>query len=602
MSSKKPMKEKKPGLKELLSFAGTRKWLVYLGCLLSALSMLVGFGPYICMWFVVRDLLAVAPNWSAATEIGMYGWWAFGLAVASILLYLAALLCTHMAAFRTASNLKKQTIEHLTKVPLGYFDNHASGELRRIIDGCATNTETLMAHLLPDSAGSIALGLGLLVVLFVFDWRMGVACLLAMVISLICIMSMMSGKGMKFMEQYQESQVRMTKAGTEYVRGIPVVKVFQQTVYTFRAFHETINDYSRLAEDYAVKFCQKKQVTNLTIVNGLALFLVPLALFLAPGESNLLEFLGNFAFYCIFSALVSTAMTRVMFIGQEAQISADVMQRINKILDTPLIKAPNGTQEKTPANNSIEFENVSFSYPEASRKALDNVSFTIEANTTVALVGPSGGGKSTAACLVPRFWDCDSGSVKIGGVDVKNINPQTLMQNVAFVFQNSHLFKKSIAENVAAGKQNASTEEIMAALSAAQCNDIIAKLPNGIDTVIGSSGTYLSGGEQQRIMIARALLKNAPIVILDEATAFADPENEALIQKALSSLCKDKTVLIIAHRLSTITNADKIIVLNQGTIAEEGTHQELLSHDGLYTTLWNNYQKSTEWKLSKEVA
>ena len=601
MSSKTP-KEKKPGLSDLLAFAGKRKWLTYLGCLLSALSMLLGFGPYICLWFVARDLLAVAPNWAAATEIATYGWWAFSFALASILLYLVALLCTHMAAFRTASNIKKQTTEHLTKVPLGYFDSRASGELRRIIDGCATNTETLMAHLLPDSAGSAALAIGLLVVLFVFDWRMGLACLLAMVISLACIMTMMSAKGAKFMAQYQEAQVRMTKTGTEYVRGVPVVKVFQQTVHTFRAFYDAINDYSRLAEDYAVKFCQKKQVTNLTVVNGLAIFLVPLVLFLAPGETNLATFLANFAFYCIFSALISTAMTRVMFIGQESQISADVMQRVGEIMNAPVISTPSKAEVKTPADNSIEFEDVSFAYEGTHKNALDHLSFTVPAGATVALVGPSGGGKTTAACLVPRFWDAGEGSIKIGGTDVKSINPTDLMNHVAFVFQNSRLFKQSILDNVIAGKTGATREDALAALEAAQCNDIIEKLPKGIDALIGSEGTYLSGGEQQRIMIARAILKDAPIVVLDEATAFADPENETLIQKAFGSLCENKTVLMIAHRLSTVVNADKIIVLNEGKVAEEGIHADLLADQGLYARLWNDYQKSTQWKIAKEVA
>lgn len=598
MGKKEEPSRRRSAVSRLLDFAGPRKALTYLGCALSAVSMLVGFGPYVCIWLVARDLIAVAPDWSAATGIAACGWWALGLSAASILLYFAGLMCTHLAAFRCASNMRKRATEHLMRTSLGYFDTHASGALRRVVDGCAAETEGLLAHKLPDAAGSVAMIAGMLVLFFVFDWRLGLACLAPVALSLACMFYMMGGRGMEFMTRYMGALVKMNKTGTEYVRGIPVVKVFQQTVYSFKAFHDAIQEFTRLAQDYAVKWCRTPQSISLTVINGVAVFLVPVAILLAPGEGDFGAFAANFAFYAIFSAVIPTAMTRVMFMSEAAQSAADAVSRVEGVLAAPVIEAPSSPQ--VPKDNSIAFEDVGFAYEGAEEPALSHVSFEVPAGSTVALVGPSGGGKTTAASLVPRFWDADEGRVLFGGVDVRKMDPHDLMDRVAFVFQANRLFRQSIFENVRAARPDASREEVRAALHAAQCDDIIAKLPQGMDTVYGAQGAYLSGGEVQRLMLARAILKDADVVVLDEATAFADPENEVKIQKAFSELARGRTVLMVAHRLSTVRNADRIVVLDAGRVAEQGTHDELLAAGGLYACMWADYEQAVSWKISSE--
>ena len=596
MAKKKEKKKEGGGIGELLAYAGNRKFLTYLGMGLSAVSQLLSFGPYVCIWFVARDLIAAAPNWSEATDIAVYGWWAVGFALASIVVYFAGLMCTHLAAFRCASNIRKMTSEHLLKLPLGYFDTHATGELRRIVDGCAASTETLLAHMLPDISGAAAMVAGLLVLLFAFDWRLGAACLISVIISIGAMATMMGGKGGEFMKAYMGALVRMNKTGTEYVRGIPVVKVFQQTVYSFKAFHDAIVDYARMAQDYAGTFCRAPQVANLTALNGIVAFFLPVALLLAPGETDFARFVTNFAFYSIFSAVVPTAMTKLMFVGEASQMSADSLARIRGVMEAKTLAV--SLAPKPPAGNGVRFENVSFMYEGAEAPAVDHVSFDIPAGSTLALVGPSGGGKSTCASLIPRFWDANSGSVLVGGVDVRDIDPHELMDHVAFVFQTNKLFHQTLADNVRAARPDATDEEVREALAAAQCDDIVAKLPRGIDTMLGTGGAYLSGGEVQRVALARAILKDAPIVVLDEATAFADPENEALIQRAFARLACGRTVIMIAHRLSTVVNADKIVVLDQGRVQETGTHAELLSRDGLYAKMWAEYERAASWKIA----
>ncbi|WP_204214457.1 ABC transporter ATP-binding protein [Collinsella sp. An2] len=588
-------RERHGSIGQLLAFAGPRRALTYLGCALSAVSMIISFGPYVCVWFVARDLIAVAPRWTEATGIAVYGWWALAFAAASIAVYFLALMCTHLAAFRCASNMRKQATEHLMHTSLGYFDTHASGALRRVVDGCASETEGLLAHKLPDTAGSIAMIVGMLVLFFVFDWRLGLACLVPVALSLVCMFYMMGGRGMDFMRRYMGSLVTMNKTGTEYVRGIPVVKVFQQTVYSFKAFHDAIDEFTRLAQDYAVTWCQNPQSFSLTVINGVAMFLVPVAVLLAPGETDPVHFLANVAFYAIFSAVIPTAMTRVMFMSDAVQTATDALQRVSEVLDAPEIKAPAAPQ--VPQGNDIVFDDVSFCYEGADSPALSHVSFTVPAGSTVALVGPSGGGKSTAASLVPRFWDADEGQVRVGGVDVRSVDPQVLMGRVAFVFQANRLFSQSILENVRAARPDARRDEVMAALAAAQCDDILAKLPDGIDAQVGTGGVYLSGGEVQRLMLARAILRDAPIVVLDEATAFADPENEVLIQRALGRLSQGRTTLMIAHRLSTVRNADKIVVLDHGQVAEQGAHEELVAAGGLYARMWADYEQAVSWRI-----
>ncbi len=598
------MTKKKPNdLQVLLDYAGRYKWLTFLGLGLSAVAMILGMLPYICIWLVARDLIAVAPNWTEAAGIARYGWMAFAFALAGILVYFCALMCTHLAAFRTASNIRKQGMAHLMKAPLGFFDSNASGLLRNRLDGAAAETETLLAHNLADIVGTAAMFIAMLVLMFVFDWRMGAACLLAAIVSIGALGTMMGGKNAGLMAEYQAAQDTMSKAGTEYVRGIPVVKVFQQTVYSFKAFKQAIEDYSAKAEHYQADVCKVPQAVNLTATEGAFVFLVPVALLLAPAALSAGTFAGfvtNFAFYAVFSAIISTALARIMFAASGMMLARTALGRIDQVMSAPTLKITD--QPKAPRDNSVAFDDVSFTYDGAELPALDHVSFSVKPGQTVALVGPSGGGKTTAASLIPRFWDVSSGAVKVGGVDVRDTDPHVLMDQVAFVFQNNRLFKTSILENVRASRPDATRQEVEEALSAAQCDDIIAKLPDGIDTVIGTEGTYLSGGEQQRVALARAILKNAPIVVLDEATAFADPENEAMIQKAFATLTQGRTVIMIAHRLSTVVNADRIIVLNEGRVAEQGTHADLVGRNGLYARMWKDYNQAVQWKITAEEA
>ena len=594
--------KKKTPLSRLMEYTGNYRGLLYSGLFLSAISMVLGMAPYICIWLVIRDLVSVAPNWTQATEIAQYGWMAFAFAVGGILIYFFALMCTHLAAFRTASNIRKRGMAHLMKTPLGFFDDNASGLLRNRLDGAASETETLLAHNLADIVGTVAMFIAMLVLMFVFDWRMGAACLLAAVISVLSMFTMMGGKNAKLMQEYQAAQDTMSKAGTEYVRGIPVVKVFQQTVYSFKAFKQAIEDYSEKAEKYTDGVCRMPQSVNLTFTEGAFVFLIPVALFLAPSALNSGNFAGfvtNFAFYAVFSAIISTALAKIMFAASGSMLAQTALKRIDTVMNAPVLEITENP--KTPNGNKVEFNDVSFTYEGADHPALSHVSFVAESGQTVALVGPSGGGKTTAASLIPRFWDVSEGAVKVGGIDVREVDPHVLMEHIAFVFQNNRLFKTSIIENVRAARPGASREEVQKVLEAAQCMDIIDKLPNGMDTVIGSEGTYLSGGEQQRIALARAILKDAPIVVLDEATAFADPENEALIQKAFATLTRGKTVIMIAHRLSTVTGADKIIVLDGGKVAEEGNHGELIEKGGLYARMWNEYNQAARWKIQSET-
>ena len=596
------MKEKKQNdLAVLLSYAGSYKKLTMLGLGLSGIAMILGMLPYICIWLVARDLIAVAPNWTQALNVGRYGWMAFAFAVAGIAVYFAALMCTHLAAFRTASNIRKQGMEHLMKTPLGFFDSNASGLIRNRLNGAASETETLLAHNLADIVGSAAMLISMIVLMFVFDWRMGAACLLAAVISILAMFTMMGGKNAKLMQEYQAAQDVMSKAGTEYVRGIPVVKVFQQTVYSFKAFKQAIEDYSARAEHYQGEVCRVPQAINLTATEGAFVFLVPVALLLAPGalqSGTFAGFLTDFVFYAVFSAVVSTALARIMFASSGVMMASTALGRIAQVMNAPTMEITDHPQ--TPKDNSVEFRDVCFTYDGAVLPALNHVSFRCEPGQTIALVGPSGGGKTTAASLIPRFWDVSSGAVTVGGVDVRQTDPHVLMDQVAFVFQNTHLFKASVLENLPAARPEASQEEVKAALSAAQCDDILIKLPDGMNTVIGTEGTYLSGGEQQRVALARAILKDAPIVVLDVATAFADPENEALIQKAFARLTEGRTVIMIAHRLSTVVGADKIVVLDSGRVVGQGTHEELLKADGLYARMWADYQQAVSWRISAD--
>ena len=600
---KQENKKKRGTISRILDFAGTRRPLTIIGCVLVAISMVFTMMPYVFIWLVVRDLIAVAPKWEEATSIAGYGWMAFWFAVVGIVIYFGGLMCTHLAAFRIETNMRKACAKRLMAAPLGYYDTHASGILRRRMDAATLNIEQLCAHNLADIAGSISMFVSMLVLLFIFDWRMGLACFMIVIISITSMSLIMSGKGKNYMTEYQTALDKMGKASTEYVRGIPVVKVFQQTVHTFTVFKKAIDEYSTKAEQYQGEVCENPYSVNLSFTEAAFVFLIPVAIFLVPGaisSGNFVRLVTDFAFYAIFSAVMSTALAKIMFAAGGMMQAEDALRRVEDILAAPQVSVPK--DPKVPAGNGIEFQTVSFTYEGAEKKALDTVTFTVPAGSTVALVGPSGGGKTTAASLIPRFWDVDLGSVAVGGVDVREIDPKVLMQQVAFVFQNNRLFKTTILENVRASRPEATREEVLRALEAAQCSDIIEKMPNGVDTIIGTHGTFLSGGEQQRIALARAILKDAPIVVLDEATAFADPENEALIQKAFAKLTQGRTVVMIAHRLSTVVGADNIVVLDEGRVVEQGTHAELVDGGGLYARMWADYQKAVSWKISKEVA
>ena len=592
--------KKKSSVAILLDYAGSHKGLTFLGLALSAVSMLLSMVPYLCIWLVARDLIAVAPDWTRAQSITQYGWLAFAFAVGGILLYFAGLMCTHLAAFRTASNIRKRGVAHMMQAPLGFFDTNASGLIRGRLDAAAAETETLLAHNLADIVGTITLFVSMLVMMFLFDWRMGLLCLLTMVLALLSMCMMMGGKNAGFFHRYQQEIERMSGEAVEYVRGIPVVKMFQQTVYSFKAFYAAIQDYSDLASQYAMS-CRTGQTCFLTFINGAFALLIPAALLIASG-GDVRTALVNLIFYALFAPACGQMINRIMYMSEAVMEADEAIGRLDEILSQQPMEEPK--VQKSFASAAVAFDHVTFTYPGADRPALKDVSFSVQPGEAVALVGPSGGGKTTAASLIPRFWDVDSGSVTVGGADVRELDSTALMGQVAFVFQDTRLFKESLLENIRAARPDASRDEVLAAAHAAQCDDILEKLPQGLDTVVGARGVYLSGGEQQRIALARAILKDAPIVVLDEATAFADPENEHQIQKAFETLIRNKTVLMIAHRLSTVQNADNIIVLSEGKIAEQGSHSALLEKSGVYAAMWADYQRSAQWKVKvgKEAA
>ncbi len=597
-------KDKQPSaLSQIIAYAGSSKPLLYLGCVLSGINALISLAPLFCVWFVLRDLIKVFPNFEQASDAYIWALLAVVFSIASLLVYFIALLLTHKSAFRIAANIRTKLLEHISQIPLGYFIGHSSGEMRRTIDSSAASTEDLIAHKLPDFVASLISPIVFIVLAFVFNWLLGLLCLIPILVSVAAMWWMMGRKsaqgGEYFMQRYQQALMDMSAGATEYIRGIPVVKMFQQTTYSFKAFYKTVMDYRDMAYQYT-EYCKKPQVFQLVAINSAFAVLVPAGIILAQSAENFSIFLIDFLFYVILSAFITTIMTKVMYATETVMIAQDAVNRINGILAAPIIKDVSLRESEVPENYDISISNLSFSYPGSSNQVLNNVSMKIPASSIVALVGESGGGKTTLASLIPRFWDADSGDIKIGGVSVKEIALKDLMGLVAFVFQNDHLLKMSIEDNLRLARPSASREDILAALKAAQCQDIIDKFDGGINTVIGAEGVYLSGGERQRISLARAILKDAPIVLLDEATAFADPENEALIQKAMSKLCAGKTVLMIAHRLSTVVNVDNIYVLDKGKIAESGSHNELLAHDGIYKNMWSEYQKGISWKIESE--
>ena len=585
----------KGNLSVLMDYAGRRRVLTYLSWVLSAVSALTALVPFIFVWLIVREVIEANGNFAAVQgSLSVYGWWAVGSALISMLVYFAALMCSHVAAFRVAGNMRKRAMRHIGALPVGFMNSLGSGRVRRIVNESSGATETYLAHQLPDMVGAFATPVGMIVLLFVFDWRLGLLSLIPTVLGFI-IMSKMTGKDMaRKMKEYQSALENMNNEAVEYVRGVPVVKTFGQTVFSFKRFKGSIDSYHTWVVAYT-KSLMWPMVAFTTAINCVFVPLIIAGLcFTAGGVDG--TFLLNLIFYIIFTPIISVTLMKVMFMSENNMIVSDALQRIDGILAIKPLPEPSAPQ--TPKDNSVTFENVTFAYEGADRNAIDGITLDVKAGKTVALVGPSGGGKTTAAGLVARFWDTASGAVKVGGVNVKDIDRQTLNDTVAYVFQDSKLLKTSIFENVRMGRPSATREEVLAALHNAQCDDILNKFPHGVDTVIGCKGVYLSGGEQQRIAIARVMLKNAPVLVLDEATAFADPENEAAVQRAFERLANGRTVIMIAHRLTTVQNADKIYVLKDGKIAEEGTHVQLMEKGGLYHNMYDEYRTSIAWKVA----
>ncbi len=584
--------------KGLYDYAGRYKYLTFASLFLSGASAVLALMPFVYIWFMIRDVIDAAPDFAQAENLAYYGWMAVLFAVLAILVYVAGLMCSHIAAFRVAANIRKETLDHVVKLPVGAFDEIGSGKVRKIIDESSAATETHLAHNLPDLVGAIVTPLAMIAMMFVFDWRLGLASLFPVVCAFL-IMTKMTGAGMEEkMKQYNDALMDMNNEAVEYVRGVPVVKTFGQTVFSFARFKASIDRYHKWVVAYTKQLRQPMMFFTL-LIDSIFAFLIAVTLFIVGRGPADTAFIVDLVFYIIFTPILVVTLNKIMFMSENGMIVRDAMARINGVLDIKPL--PESAHCEAPEDNSVELKGVFFRYPNAEQNAVSGLNIKIGAGQTVALVGESGGGKTTVAGLVSRFWDVNEGEILIGGVNVKNIAKKVLSEQISYVFQDSRLLKASVFDNVRLSRPNASVSEVENALRAAQCDDIIAKLPDGIYTVIGKEGIYLSGGEQQRIAIARAILKDAPIVVLDEATAFADPENEYLVQKAFEQLTEGKTVLMIAHRLTTVVNADRIYVLQGGRVAESGTHAELLGNKGVYASMWNDYRTSVKWNVAKEA-
>lgn len=587
--------KKQSDLSRLMGYAGNYRYFTYASWVLSAASALVALVPFVYIWKILRDVLNAAPNYAQAVNIPHYGWMAVLFAVLAYIIYIAALMCSHLSAFRVATNLRLEVSEHLATLPLGFTETFGSGKLRKIIHESTGAAETFLAHQLPDKYNAMATPIGLLVLLLVFDWRLGLLSLVPVALGFV-IMSAMTGRRMADkMRQYGNALESMSNEAVEYVRGIPVVKTFGQSVFSFKKFKATIDEYEKWVIAYTKELRMPMMLYTAAINGVFAFLIVGGLLFTRNGVTS--EFLLNLLFYIIITPVISLTLTRIMYMSENELVVADALARVDSVLDAEPV--PENDHPRHPKDASVSLKDVHFSY-DGKTDVIKGVSLKIQPGQMVAFVGPSGGGKSTLANLVCRFFDVQSGSVRVGGADVRDIPKEELMDTISFVFQNSRLLKGSILDNVRLGRPQATEAEVLAALKAAQCMDIVEKFPAGIHTVIGTKGVYLSGGEQQRIAIARAMLKNVPILILDEATAFADPDNEAKVQAAFAQLAKGKTVLMIAHRLSTVANADCIYVVQDGQIVESGTKDELCAQNGLFARMWQDYQASVQWKVAKE--
>lgn len=590
--------KKQSALQKIFEYAGSYKYLTIASWILSAVSAWLALVPFYYIWRIIKEVLEAAPDYAQATGISGYGWAAVGFAALSMAIYIGALMCSHIAAFRVQANLRIGLMNHIVTLPMGFMDADGSGKIRKIVNESSEATETYLAHQLPDRAGAIATPVGLLVLLFAFDWKLGLLSLAPVLIAFLIMGSMTGKKMQEKMNEYQNALEIMSSEAVEYVRGIPVVKTFGQSVFSFKRFKEAIDNYETWTIAYT-KDLRMPMVCYTTIINGVFAVLIAATLLIAHGGAGGADsaYLLNLLFYIIITPIITVTLNKIMFSSEEKMVMEDSMARIESILEKEPL--PETDEPQHPSDYSVTFDKVSFRYENADRDALHDISLRIKEGEHVAFVGPSGGGKSTLASLTARFFDASEGCVKIGGTDVRKIALEELMNTVSFVFQDSRLLKMSILDNVRMGRRDATHEEVMEALKNAQCMDIIEKLPKGVDTIIGSKGTYVSGGEAQRLSIARAMLKDAPILILDEATAFADPDNEAKVQEAFSKLSKGKTVIMIAHRLSSVADADRICVLKEGRIEESGTHGELLEKGGLYAHMWEEYNKSVRWKVGE---
>ncbi len=589
--------KKQSNLSRLLDYAGTYRILTYLSWVLAAAGALLALVPFGYIWRILREVIEVAPQYENAVHVTQYGWMAVAFAVVAVLTYIAGLMCSHLAAFRIATNLRLAMVKHIATLPLGAIEQFGSGKLRRTISETAGSAETYLAHQLPDQAKAMATIAGLLTLLLAFDWRLGLLSLVPVALAFAVMTSMTGKKMQEQMTQYQNALADMSGEAVEYVRGIPVVKTFGQTVFSFKKFKGTIDNYERWVIAYT-KQLRWPMIFYTLAVNSVFVFLIAGAFLFAGGGTDG-GVLLNLLFYIIITPVISLTLTKLMFMSENGMIVQDAITRIDRVLESPSLSCSNAP--KHPKDSSVALDHVTFSY-DGVKNALEDIFLSIGSGQTVAFVGPSGGGKSTLAALIARFFDPQSGKISIGGANVKDIDKSELMDTVSFVFQNSRLIKGSILDNVRMGKPNATDGEVLAALRAAQCMDIIEKFPDGVRTVIGSQGVYLSGGETQRLAIARAMLKNAPVLILDEATAFADPDNETKVQAAFNALAKGRTVIMIAHRLSTVVNADRIYVLKEGRLAESGSFAELSGQaDSLFGTMWRDYQQSVQWKVAKEA-
>ncbi len=589
-------KKKEFVLKRFTPYMGKKKALLPLSLVLSGISAVLNILPYVLVWYITRDILS-SPQDIDISNISFYAWLAFASAIGGIVVYFCALLSSHLAAFRVEVGLQKVGMQKIMSMPLGFFDQYSSGKMRKIVNDGAGTTHTFLAHQLPDMAGTVVSPIILIVLILTVDWRMGLASLVPIILGFITMKFMTSAKGKQFQKNYFDSLEEMSSESVEYVRGIPVVKTFGQSIFSFKRFYNSIIRYKEMVHAYTLLWRTPMSFYTI-IMQSAAFFLIPMAIFLIGNGENLALVLADFIFYILISPIFTTLLMKSMYFQQNSMIAEQAIDRLDNLLSYPAMSYRKSSRPIT--SYSLEFKNATFSYEGTDKRAVDGISFKLNEGETIALVGASGGGKTTIARLAARFWDADEGEVLVGGINVKEIPKKELMDNISFVFQSTKLFKGSLKENIVFGKKNVTEEDIHKAVDASQSREIIEGLRDGLDTVIGSKGTYLSGGEQQRIALARAFVKNAPIVLLDEATAFADPENEHLIQKALKELSRGKTTLMIAHRLTSVRNVDRILVIENGRIAEEGTHEVLMGKGGLYKTMWDEYQQSVAWKIGAQ--